>query len=91
MIKIGTNGTVALTVWTQCITQEKFTRLDAVIEKFKIGQSFLLQRDEIDEKLNQNYLWHHNNFWRLGKEYEFNKKDDYWFKKESDGKKNHDE
>ena len=56
--------------------------------KFDIGQSFLLQRDEKAENGYQRYLWHHDNFWRLGNEYKFNKKDDYLFKIKSDGKKN---
>ena len=59
--------------------------------KFDIGKSFLLQRDEKDERGYQNYLWHHDKFWRLGYEDKFNDKDDYDFKIKSDGKKNHDQ
>ena len=59
-------------------------------KKFDIGKSFLLQRDEKDEDGNQNYLWHHDNFWRLGDEDDFNKKNVNMFKTKSDGKKNHD-
>ena len=40
MIKIGTNGTAEVTVWTLCITEEEFLRLDAVIENLISGNHF---------------------------------------------------
>ena len=40
MRNIRTNGTAELTVWTQSITQEEFTRLDAVIENLISGNHF---------------------------------------------------
>ena len=40
MIKVGTDCTAELTVWTLCITEEEFLRLDAIIENLISGNHF---------------------------------------------------